>query len=78
MINRNREIKKVETMQINTEVLSDLDLEVVTGGKAAEGLARAGVGFVAGAVARPWLELVGNQAGYTIGENVGRSLGSGS
>jgi hypothetical protein len=53
----------------STPVLSDLDLEVVSSGK-----------FVASAIAsetaRPYLELVGNQAGYTIGESIGRSLGS--
>jgi hypothetical protein len=53
----------------STPVLSDLDLEVVSSGKfIASG--------IASATARPYIELVGAQAGYTAGESIGRSLGS--
>jgi len=58
-------MQQVESKNTSTPVLSDLDLEVVAGGK-----------FVAQRIAKPWVELVGAQAGYTAGESIGRSLGS--
>lgn len=58
------------TKTAGTPVLSDLDLEVVSGGKTV--LAQR----VLTNMATPYLDLVGRQAGYTLGESVGRSLGS--
>lgn len=63
-------MQKVESKIANTEVLSDLDLEIVASGKGTVGIAQATV--------TPWITLASKQLGYSIGERAGRALGSAS
>lgn len=62
-------MQQVESKNVSTpEVLREMDLEIVTAGKGTVGIAQRTV--------TPWIELAGNQAGFTIGESIGRGLGS--